>query len=114
MVMLPVNIHTEYIKQKRLKLYYPVIYGLPNKEAERKMNNEILSTVQQLLMTQGFYENPLTEITGHFELKTNEKGVLSLTIINYAYSGGAHGLTRMKGLTFDILTGKNILFLNYF
>lgn len=114
MVKLPVNIHTQYIKQKRLELYYPVIYGLPNKEAERKMNEEILAAVQQLLMTQGFYENPLTEITGHFELKTNEKGVLSLTIINYAYSGGAHGLTLMKGLTFNIMTGKNIRFLNYF
>jgi Deacetylase PdaC/Protein of unknown function (DUF3298) len=106
MIKLPVNIHTEYIKQKRLKLYYPVIYGLSNKEAERKINYEIRSAVQQLLMTQGFYENPLTEITGHFELKTNEKGVLSLTIINYAYSGGAHGLTLMKGLTFNIMTGK--------
>ncbi|QPA32539.1 DUF3298 and DUF4163 domain-containing protein [Thermaerobacillus caldiproteolyticus] len=109
MVTLPVNIHTEYVKQKRLELYYPVIYGLPNKEAEKKINYEILASVQQILMDQGFYENPLTEITGHFELKTNEKDVLSLTIINYAYSGGAHGLTLMKGVTFDVSTGKKYL-----
>jgi hypothetical protein len=105
-VELPVKIRTEYVKQKRLELYYPIVYGLSNKEAERNINYEIVAAVQKFIMDQGFYENPLTEITGSFELKTNEKGVLSLTIINYAYSGGAHGMTLMKGLTFDISTGK--------
>ena len=29
-----------------------------------------------------------------------------MTLINYAFSGGAHGLTKVKGLTFDLGTGK--------
>jgi hypothetical protein len=57
-----------------------VIYGLPNKEAERKINYEIRSAVQQLLMVQGFYEDSLTEITGHFELKTNENVNIIVTV----------------------------------
>jgi hypothetical protein len=106
MIELPVHIRVEHVKTNRLELYYPVIYGLKNSEVQRKINYDILTTVQQLMIQQGFYENPLTTITGTFELKSNEKGVLSVTIENYAYSGGAHGLTILKGLTFDVKTGK--------
>ncbi|UUZ84241.1 DUF3298 and DUF4163 domain-containing protein [Paenibacillus sp. P26] len=45
-------------------------------------------------------------MTGFYEIKTNERGVLSLSIFNYAYSGGAHGLTLQKSLTFDVQTGN--------
>ncbi|WP_044748478.1 DUF3298 and DUF4163 domain-containing protein [Bacillus alveayuensis] len=106
MIELPVHIRVEHVKTNRLELYYPVIYGLKNSEVQRKINYDILTAVQQLMIQQGFYENPLTTITGTFELKSNEKGVLSVTIKNYAYSGGAHGLTILKGLTFDVKTGK--------
>jgi hypothetical protein len=106
MIELPVKIRAEHVKTNRLELYYPVVYGLKNSEVQRKINYDILTTVQQLIINQGFYENPLTTMTGTFELKSNEKGVLSVTIENYAYSGGAHGLTILKGLTFDIKTGK--------
>ncbi|WP_035098608.1 DUF3298 and DUF4163 domain-containing protein [Anoxybacteroides tepidamans] len=103
---LPVNIRVEHVKQKRMELYYPIVYGLPNKEAEQKINYEIAAVMRKLIADQGFYQNPQTEVTGTFELKANERGVLSLTMINYAYSGGAHGMTIVKGLTFDVATGK--------
>jgi hypothetical protein len=109
MIELPVSIRSEHIKAHRLNLYYPFVYGMKNKDAERKINYDILTTVHQLIINQGFYENPMTTITGSFELKSNEKGVLSVTIENYAYSGGAHGLTILKGLTFDVITGKKYL-----
>jgi len=32
---------------------------------------------------------------------------LSLALINYAFSGGAHGLTIMRSLTFDVVSGKS-------
>jgi hypothetical protein len=109
MIELPVSIRSEHIKAHRLNLYYPFVYGMKNKDAERKINYDILTTVHQLIINQGFYENPMTTITGSFELKSNEKGVLSVTIENYAYSGGAHGLTILKGLTFDVITGEKVL-----
>ncbi|MED5052243.1 DUF3298 and DUF4163 domain-containing protein [Anoxybacillus rupiensis] len=105
-VDIPVQIRTAHVKQKRMELYYPIVYGLPNKEAEHKINYEITSLMKKLMVQQGFYQNPLTEITGSYELKTNERGVLSLTMSNYAYSGGAHGMTVVRGLTFDTKTGK--------
>jgi hypothetical protein len=106
MIELPVNIRSEHVNAQRLDIHYPVVYGLENSEVQRKLNYDILTTVHQLIVKQGYYENPMTEITSTFELKTNEKGVLSLTIENYAYSGGAHGLTIIKGLTFDVKNGK--------
>jgi len=106
MTELPVQIQVKRVKTHRLDIHYPVVYGLKNREIEQRMNYEITATVHQLLVDQGFYQNPMTTITATFELKTNEKNVLSLVLINYAYSGGAHGITLMKGLTFDITTGK--------
>lgn len=45
------------------------------------------------------------DITGTYELKNNDKGVLSITLENYAFAGDAHGNTIVKALNFDIMTG---------
>ena len=55
---------------------------------------------------QGSLDDPRAEMKGWFELKTNEKGVLSLSLFNYAYTGGAHGVTLQHSYTFDIASGK--------
>lgn len=46
-------------------------------------------------------------MNGSFEIKTNERGVLSLSLLNYAFTGGAHGNTLQKSLTFDADTGRS-------
>ncbi|MBP3041283.1 DUF3298 domain-containing protein [Bacillaceae bacterium Marseille-Q3522] len=102
----PAQIEVQRIKQPRLDMYIPVVYGLANQAAQAAINEQIMKTVRKLIQNQGYYENPQTEITGGFEIKTNERGVLSLTIEHYSYSGGAHGITYLLGLTFDIQTGK--------
>src|SRR5690625_7691236 len=44
---------------------------------------------------------------GTFEVKTNQRNILSITFGNYAYAEGfAHGLTLMDSLTMDTETGK--------
>jgi hypothetical protein len=65
-----------------------------------------LATEYALLKQQGYFENPMTEVVGQYETKTNQRGVLSLSISNYAFAGGAHGLTIIKSLTFDMQTGR--------
>ncbi len=54
-----------------------------------------------MLHDQGYPQNPQTDVSAFYELKSNEKNILSLSLINYAFSGGAHGLTVQKSLTFD-------------
>lgn len=107
MVSFPVNISIYHLKQPRLDVYIPFVYGLEDQMVQQKINNKITKAVQDLIAKQGFYENPQTEITGFFEIKTNQRGVLSLTIEHYSYSGGAHGITYIVGLTFDLETGKS-------
>ncbi|MBU5677212.1 DUF3298 and DUF4163 domain-containing protein [Alkaliphilus sp. MSJ-5] len=102
----PVYISTMKLTMPRLEIYYPVVSGLNNINVQKNINSNILNLVYQMIKDQGYYENPQTTITGYYEIKTNERGILSIVLTNYAFSGGAHGLTIMKSLTFDVETGK--------
>ncbi|HHU32303.1 MAG: DUF3298 and DUF4163 domain-containing protein [Zhaonellaceae bacterium] len=101
----PVKINTVRISKPRLEVYYPKVSGCESGVAEKRINNKIISLVNQMIKDQGYYDNPKTDITGYYEIKTNERGLLSLTMSNYAFSGGAHGITLLKALTFDVETG---------
>jgi len=103
---LPVSIITLKLVRPRLEVYYPMVIGSKNLAVQNKVNDAIQNLVQQLIREQGYYENSMTQITGYYEIKTNERGILSLALINDAYSGGAHGLTVIKSITADLETGK--------
>ncbi|GAB7388775.1 hypothetical protein BSNK01_26130 [Bacillaceae bacterium] len=68
----------------------------------------ILHQVHALIAEQRKYQIAgYTEMNGFYELKTNERGILSLTLSNYAYTYPmAHGMTLLKSLTIDVNTGK--------
>ncbi len=101
----PVSIENLKLEMPKLTINYPQVFGLENICIQEKINQSILETIYNMITEQGYYENPDTEITGTWELKNNNKGILSLTLINYSYSEGAHGLTTVKGLTFNVKTG---------
>jgi len=103
---LPVIVTTQRLVGPRLDVVYPVVSGLANYWVQEKINRDILRLVYHLLDKQGYYENPQTTVTGTYELKNNQRGILSLSLINYAFAGGAHGMTYIKSLTFNINTGK--------
>jgi len=105
-IQLPAKINTIHILKPRLDQYYPVLEGLMDVCAQQKINKRIYDLVYELIREQGYYENPLTDITATYEIKTNERSILSLSLINYAFSGGAHGLTIVKSLTADTKTGE--------
>ncbi len=106
-IQLPVSIRTMRLFWPNLNVYYPAVYGLKNAMVQQKINTDILDQTDRLIRDQGYYQNPMTQITGYYEIKTNERNILSLTQTNYAFSGGAHGLTIMKSLTFDVTSGKS-------
>lgn len=108
-IQLPVQIIPRRIVMPNLDIWYPFIIAGAEAEAIQKMNTQIFSLVNRLIVEQGYYENPQqTEVTGNFEIKNNQRGVLSLSIINYTYRlHAAHGLTIIKSLNFDIETGNN-------
>lgn len=90
----------------QIKVAYPIVTNLADHRLEKKINDEIITTLNTMLIEQGFYNENLIEMIGHYEIKTNERGILSLSLLVYSFTGGAHGLTIVKSLTFDVTTGK--------
>ena len=106
---LPVQIVPQKITRPNLEIYYPQITQGTNPFALQNMNREIFDLVLRLTQEQGYFQNPQGhQVTGFFEVKNNQRGVLSLNISNYTYPlQAAHGTTIIKSLTFDIATGKS-------
>lgn len=105
---LPVRIETKYIRKSspNINVYYPLVTNLHHPAVEKKINADIIHVLNQLLIVQGFYNELLVEMVGTYEIKTNERGVLSLSLTVYSFAGGAHGHTITKSLTFNVKTGK--------
>ncbi len=108
---LPVRIETKYIRKSspKINVYYPIVTNLPHPAVEKKINAAIIHALNTLLIDQGFYSEFLVEMIGNYEIKTNNRGVLSLSLTVYSFAGGAHGHTITRSLTFDVKTGKQYL-----
>ncbi len=108
-IQFPVQIISKRIIMPNLEVFYPFIIAGASSSAIQKMNQHIYNLVNKLIVEQEYYKSPqTTQVNGYFEIKTNERGILSLSIINYTYHyHAAHGLTIIKSLTFNIKTGKS-------
>ena len=105
---LPVTIKTRALQKPApaINIYYPVVTDIGNPLIEMNINVAIVETLNRMLLDLG-YDNPhLVEMQGYYEIKTNERKILSLTLIVYSFAGGAHGLTMAKSLTFNVDTGR--------
>lgn len=69
-----------------------------------KMNAAILDQVKELISIQvGNMPTTVEEMLGLYEIKNNQRQVLSLSLSNYTYHDmAAHGMTYIKSLTFDL------------
>ncbi|OGX68409.1 MAG: hypothetical protein A2189_03685 [Paenibacillus sp. RIFOXYA1_FULL_44_5] len=105
---LPVSIRTYSISSPGIAIYYPSLYGFAHPHVQHHINQTIQSAVHSMRLEQNHYQTGTSiEMTGHYEIKTNERGILSLLLSNYAYSYPmAHGFTIARSLTFDVNTGK--------
>ncbi|MFY9312210.1 MAG: DUF3298 domain-containing protein [Tepidanaerobacteraceae bacterium] len=102
----PVMIKTRYLKKERLDVEYPSIEGLFNKNAEHYINSVLISIVNTLIEQTDYFQNPMTEVTGRYYIRTNNKGLLGISVEMYWFSGGAHGMTVLKSVTFNVTTGR--------
>lgn len=99
-------------ENRDMTIDYPIVFDLKNYNAEEKINNTIMTVVKNLikeqekLMKERGFNKFITK--GWFELKSNERGILSLSISNYTYPyPGVEGLTIDKSITFSIQSGKD-------
>jgi uncharacterized protein YraI len=107
-------------------LKYPQIKALENKTAENKINsvlsNHIKKAYTQYVEVKQLEKeekamsekDPDYPFFGPFEyivsytINYNEKGLLSILITDYIYSGGAHGSAVTQSYNFNINTGQQI------
>ncbi|WP_339229714.1 DUF3298 domain-containing protein [Oceanobacillus sp. FSL K6-2867] len=104
-ISLPTEIQTFQISDGANKtVYYPRVFLTHNHELEQAINRSIVLKTQQLIDQQvGDSPTTLEEMLGYFEIKNNQRDVLSFTFTNYAYRyHAAHGMTFINSLTYDL------------
>lgn len=89
-----------------IDVYYPEITGIESKQIERRLNERIKRQVERMIRKQLSEDAAKTTITGIFEIKNNQRNIVSLLNSHYSYSGGAHGITIQRSLTMNVKTGE--------
>ncbi|UCZ55147.1 DUF3298 and DUF4163 domain-containing protein [Bacillus shivajii] len=107
---LPVQIETRKYSSQGIDILYPQKKYSHYPMIQEKINRKIYQEVVNLYHTQQPYQiGTQLEMIGRYEIKTNERGILSLILSNYAYSRPmAHGMTFATPLTFNLKTGENV------
>ncbi|MFB4474488.1 DUF3298 domain-containing protein [Oceanobacillus caeni] len=104
-IPLPVNIKAYKIQAGPGKqVVYPQVSYPQDKQFEHVMNQTFVQETQKLINEQA-REMPtaIVEMDGSFEVKNNQRNVLSVSLSNYAYYyHAAHGLTLLRSVTFDL------------
>jgi hypothetical protein len=103
----PAMIHVASLSVPHGYVYYPHVSGL-RPDIQQTINHHIYNQVVALLKRQGYYDNPqIAEVSAQFAIRTNQQGVLSLSLSNYTYiQMHANGIEYLESMTYDITTGK--------
>src|SRR5690606_35843477 len=85
-------------------VYYPHVTYKWDHSWENEMNETIKEQVKKQIEQQvGEMPTTVEEMLGLYEVKNNQRQVLSLSLSNYTYhQKAAHGMTTIESLTFDI------------
>lgn len=110
-VTFPVQMRTLKVSNRPdQQVFYPRVIGMRNTRLEQLINRSIVGQTQQLINLQ-VNQSPSTvvEMLGTYEVKNNQRDVLSFSFSNYTYHHqAAHGMTYIKSLTFDLKQGKRV------
>ena len=104
-ISFPVGIKTALASiGPKQRVYYPQAFGLSNWNFEATINKEIVDLAQKMIVEQtGVNGTSVEEMLGTYEIKNNQRNVLSLSLLNYTYHfHAAHGMTYIKSLSFDL------------
>lgn len=99
-----VSVLTRTLQEGLLDFQYPMVIGMLDSAAQDSINAAIGQRVDAFRADAAI---PGTEVAmARYEVRYNDNGKLSITMTFYVYRGGAHGMTYMRGLTFDLATGR--------
>ncbi|MEH7226556.1 DUF3298 domain-containing protein [Bacillus sp. JJ1566] len=108
-ISFPVSIRTQtYQFGPKKTVYYPQVEKIRNQQLQHLINQSIIHQTQGLISLQvGNMPTTVNEMLGYYEIKNNQRQVLSLTQSNYTYHDkAAHGMTFIRSLTFDLRRGR--------
>ncbi len=107
---LPVAIQTIVRTAPNLSIKIPQIVYLPKQRVQITINAAIRQRVEQLfdmVKQEGYYQLGKTKYNGTYEIKNNQRGILSLTLSNFAFMYQmAHPVDHLTSITTDVRTGK--------
>lgn len=108
-ISLPVKINTVNIGNgPDIQVFYPQISKMSNLLLQRMINQKLVQQTQELIDKQvGNMPSTVKEMLGYYEIKNNQRDVLSISQSNYTYHDrAAHGMTFIYSQTFDLEKGK--------
>src|SRR5699024_11448481 len=100
-LLFPVAVETLEYRWNGTTIYYPQMVQHRDLHIERKINHQIGKKVMQLIEAQKVQQDIQTfnQMIGLYEIKTNERNVLSLTLKNYEiHEYSSHCLTLKVGM----------------
>lgn len=116
-ISFPVNFRTAVIQSgPKKRIYYPQVFGLRNQRFQSYMNRWIVHETQKLIDKQvGDSPSTVVEMLGSYEIKNNQRNVVSLSLSNYTYHDrAAHGMTYIRSQTFDLQEQKRSILSDLF
>lgn len=108
-ITLPLKIKTVHIGDgPDIQIFYPQVSKMSNLLLQRMINQKLIQQTQELINKQiGNMPSTVKEMLGYYEIKNNQRDVLSISQSNYTYHDrAAHGMTFIYSQTFDLEKGK--------
>ena len=97
-------IQQQIIREGIIDITYPVV-SLDNLPAAEKINSVLAGHAARFRASVA--DNPYTTVMhSTFAVHHNADDILSLTMTDYVYTGGAHGMSYKTGYTFDLASGE--------
>lgn len=112
-----VQLVEQNLSPETFRILYPIVSNMVNKDVQSKINQSIIDEVSRLFKNSVLLPEQVefTEVFGTYEIKLNEKGLLSILFSMYTYVyHAAHGITKYSSLTFDTTTGEVYKFSDLF
>lgn len=88
-----------------ISVEYPQISGIQNESIAQKINYDIKYSVDKFIKScqaNEFLQEGFLKYKVHY----TDNNKLSFEMIQYTYTGGAHGSSFIKGYTYDLQTGQ--------
>ncbi|MBO9128398.1 DUF3298 and DUF4163 domain-containing protein [Bacillus sp. 165] len=106
----PIPIETFLLTAPKISLAYPQIIWALNPFIQNTINRAIIQQANELLHTiqkQGYYKLSSTEVLLNYEIKNNQRGILSLTLSSFANTFSlAHPVDGLTSITTDTYSGN--------